>query len=263
MANSDEFKYLKEDEHSTIFRPFVSVIVPFYNIENCVDYCLNSLLTQSYDNFEVVCVNDGSTDNTARRLDAAADSDNRIRVFHKENEGVSVARNYGVEHSNGNWISFVDGDDIVSPDYLEYLVRAVAETGCKMTSCLCRRIYYNEAVSGFTLGRQTYRCDTFNRDQMAKKSLRGRIGPWGRLAPKEHYLKYPFPEGIGFEDIYMFCDHVLEFDSFAVIEEPLYGYVYRQGGVTKDKHPKKKKIEDYILAVNNLGGATGKRGRCN
>ncbi|MCD8311357.1 MAG: glycosyltransferase [Firmicutes bacterium] len=152
MANSDEFKYLKEDEHSTIFHPFVSVIVPFYNIENCVDYCLNSLLTQSYDNFEVVCVNDGSTDNTARRLDAVADSDNRIRVFHKENEGVSVARNYGVEHSNGNWISFVDGDDIVSPDYLEYLVRAVAETGCKMASCLCRRIYYNEAVSGFTLG---------------------------------------------------------------------------------------------------------------
>ena len=103
--------------------PLVSIIVPVYNRELSVGYCINSILNLEYDNFELIIVDDGSMDNTFQICQQYADNDKRIKLISKENEGVSVARNVGIAASQGEYITFVDSDDVVLPMHLNVILR--------------------------------------------------------------------------------------------------------------------------------------------
>lgn len=105
----------------------VSVIVPVYNVEKYISKCLDSLLEQTYENIEIVLVNDGSQDNSKIIIDDYEKKDQRIKVIHKKNEGVSVARNVGIINSTGDYICFVDSDDYVMADYVEYLLNLMQD----------------------------------------------------------------------------------------------------------------------------------------
>lgn len=96
-----------------------SVIVPVYNIEMYLPRCIKSILSQTYSDFELILIDDGSTDSSGMICDEFADQDNRIKVFHKQNGGVSSARNVGLNHTSGKYIAFVDSDDYIEEDYLE------------------------------------------------------------------------------------------------------------------------------------------------
>lgn len=96
----------------------ISIIVPVYNAEKYLSQCINSILAQEFSNFELLLINDGSHDNSGKICDEYAQKDERIRVFHKKNGGVSSARNLGLDNAKGEWVSFIDADDIVSPDFL-------------------------------------------------------------------------------------------------------------------------------------------------
>lgn len=98
--------------------PFVSIIIPVYNTEKYLPRCLDSVLAQSYSNFELILVDDGSVDNSGKICDEYAARDSRIRVLHQDNQGVSIARNNGMAAAQGEYISFIDSDDWVEPDYL-------------------------------------------------------------------------------------------------------------------------------------------------
>ena len=100
----------------------ISVIVPVYNCENVLHYCIDSILNQTYKDFELILVDDGSTDKSGKICDEYADQDSRIRVFHKKNGGVSSARNVGIDNAKGEYICFVDSDDFVSLKYIETLL---------------------------------------------------------------------------------------------------------------------------------------------
>lgn len=100
----------------------ISVIVPVYNVENYIEKCIESILSQTYTDFELLLINDGSSDKSGSICDTYANKDERIRVFHKKNEGVSIARNFGIKHSLGEWVCFVDSDDWVENLYLEKFV---------------------------------------------------------------------------------------------------------------------------------------------
>lgn len=108
----------------------VSIIVPIYNVEKYIKRCVESLLNQVYQNIEVILVDDGSPDSSAKIIDELANKDKRIRVIHKENEGVSSARNAGIDIANGEYIMFVDGDDWVDNTYISYFVGMVEKFGC-------------------------------------------------------------------------------------------------------------------------------------
>lgn len=97
--------------------PQISIIVPIYNTEKYLHRCIDSILAQTFTDFELILVNDGSTDNSGKICDEYAEKDTRIVVIHKENEGVSSARNIGIEISTGNWITFVDSDDMIPIEY--------------------------------------------------------------------------------------------------------------------------------------------------
>ena len=103
----------------------ISIIVPVYNVENYLERCVESILKQTYTNFELLLINDGSTDQSGDLCDQLASKNENIKVFHLENAGVSNARNVGIQNSTGEWITFVDSDDFITPDYLETLISAV------------------------------------------------------------------------------------------------------------------------------------------
>ena len=100
----------------------ISVIVPVYNVEKYLDECVNSILDQTYSNIEILLIDDGSTDNSPNICDFYEKQDNRVRVIHQQNGGLSLARNIGIEKSQGDFIVFVDSDDYISTDMLEVMI---------------------------------------------------------------------------------------------------------------------------------------------
>ena len=127
MINEDRTLYKINDDDL-----FISVIIPVYNAENYLEQCLNSIKNQTYKNFEVIIVNDGSKDNSDSICKKFAQSDSRFRYFSKENGGVSSARNFGLDNANGHYITFIDGDDWVEHNHLEILMDAIIKNNCEI-----------------------------------------------------------------------------------------------------------------------------------
>lgn len=115
--------------------PLVSVIVPIYKVEKYLPTCIDSIISQTYKNIEILLVDDGSPDNCGRICDEYAVKDNRIHVFHEANKGVSVARNIGLDNANGELISFIDPDDYIDNDFIEYLVSIMHSTSADISYC--------------------------------------------------------------------------------------------------------------------------------
>lgn len=117
----------------------ISVIVPVYKVEDYLHRCVESILSQSFSDFELILVDDGSPDRCGAICDGYAEKDLRVRALHRENGGLSAARNTGIDwvyaNSDSQWLAFVDSDDWVHPDYLKMLYDAVTETGCKISAC--------------------------------------------------------------------------------------------------------------------------------
>ena len=115
--------------------PMVSIMVPVYNVEKYLSKCIDSLVNQTYENYEIILVNDGSTDGCGKICDDYAEKYGRIRVYHQKNLGVSAARNYGIDVAKGEFISFVDADDWLDTRYLEKLIAAQVEHDVDLTMC--------------------------------------------------------------------------------------------------------------------------------
>lgn len=119
-------------------KPIVSVIVPAYNVEKYLEQCVSSILSQDYQDFEIIIIDDGSKDSTTDIADRLHESDSRIKVIHKANGGVSAARNTGIENATGDYIAFVDGDDYWAKDYLSYMVSMAEQANADMCiSTIC------------------------------------------------------------------------------------------------------------------------------
>ena len=113
----------------------ISVIVPVYKIEPYLDQCIESIVNQTYRNLEIILIDDGSPDRCPEICDSWAGKDSRICVIHQKNSGVSIARNAGIEKATGSYIAFVDSDDFLEPEYIEYLYLALRETGAGLSEC--------------------------------------------------------------------------------------------------------------------------------
>ena len=114
----------------------ISVIVPVYNVEKYLDKCVDSIVNQTYKNLEIILVDDGSPDNCPKMCDAWVEKDSRIKVIHKENGGVSSARNAGLKASCGEYIGFVDSDDFIQPDMFEQLLGAYDKESIELSAFL-------------------------------------------------------------------------------------------------------------------------------
>lgn len=234
-------------------RPLISVIVPFYNIEGCVRYCMEALLNQTFQDYEVVCVDDGSTDGTGSLLDGYGCHPN-VTVCHKENGGLSEARNYGVRVARGELVSFVDGDDVVSPYYLGALEKCYREFGGGMAIGQTRSISEGEARNALVAWKAPGVGTRIAKRDLIEKYAYEEIlpGAWCRLAPIGLYRNRPFPPGAYYEEIATAAGFASDVDSVAVIEDPIYGYVMRSGSIVHRKQARFKQVEDYIIAIDDF-----------
>jgi glycosyltransferase involved in cell wall biosynthesis len=128
----------------------ISVIIPIYNVEKYLSVCLESVINQTYQNLEIILVDDGSTDACPKICDDYATKDNRIKLIHKKNGGLSDARNIGVKHATGDLISFVDSDDVLSLYFYEKLINILEENDADIVECGFRKFYNEKELSFVT-----------------------------------------------------------------------------------------------------------------
>jgi len=119
----------------------ISIVVPVYNVEQYLEKCVNSIINQTYKNLEIILIDDGATDSSGKLCDELAKIDNRIKVYHKENGGLSDARNYGVERATGDYIGFVDSDDCIDSEMYEKLYEAIRKENVDVAECNLKIIY--------------------------------------------------------------------------------------------------------------------------
>lgn len=129
-------------------KDLISVIVPVYNMEEYIKQCLDSILNQTYTNLEIIVVDDGSNDGSEKICDDYKNKDSRITVIHQKNSGVSVARNVGLDFCKGKFISFVDPDDYVEPQYIEYLYNSLIENCVDISLCDYNYVDKNSKITG-------------------------------------------------------------------------------------------------------------------
>ena len=204
-------------------RPEISIIVPVYKTEKYLNECIDSILAQTFTDFEVILVDDGSPDNCPALCDAAAAKDSRIRVIHKPNGGVSTARNAGLDAARGNWIGFVDSDDIIDKTRYEKLYRAVKKYGTKMA---VSNILYLEADGSVSVFKDLpIQDEILTREECVHRiRLTPLVNVCTKLYRRDIFEKLRFPVGKLYEDADLLPEILEEITEVACVAEPLYHY---------------------------------------
>lgn len=221
-----------------VLEPIVSIIVPVFNVEEYLEKCIQSLINQTLQDIEVILVNDGSTDLSAEICDRYKKLDNRIIVIHKENGGVSSARNEGLKVAKGNYIGFVDSDDYVELDTYEKLVHALIDS--KADISICGRIVENNDTKNYQVVDQT-RDLVFNSEDVIRRILLKQniyVAPWDKLYKSELFKGREFPIGKIYEDIYLIPEIISNTQKIVCIKEAKYHYMIRSQSITQSKYKK-------------------------
>lgn len=202
----------------------ITVIVPVYNTETYLDQCIQSILSQSYDDFELLLINDGSTDNSGKICDMYAASDPRIKVFHKENGGVSSARNIGLDNANGEWVSFCDSDDWIETNYLESLiVHSDADLIMSSFEFYGKKENWDNSISSNFYPKEEIKC--FLKQYVETVAL---CAPYCKLFKKCLISGLRFNDHMSSkEDTVFVFEYLCKTNSIRTVEN--WGYKYRRG----------------------------------
>lgn len=235
--------------------PLISVVVPFYNVEECVADCLDSLINQTFESYEVVCIDDGSTDGTAQLLDDYASLYANVRVFHFENAGLSVARNRGVKLAQAELISFVDGDDFVSPYYLSALYKAYDNVPGRMVQAKSLKGPREELKkSDWPDCPSSPNLVTLSGNDLKRSFLLGELpfAAWARLAHRSLYIAVPFVPGVVYEDCMSMPDIIERLNEVAVLDQTIYAYIIREGSICRPKVMTPELPSGYMYALHHI-----------
>ena len=213
----------------------ISVIVPVYNVEKYLNKCIDSIVNQSYDNLEIILVDDGSTDNSGTICDIYAKNDSRIKVIHQECSGVAVSRNVGLDNSTGEYISFVDSDDYIDSKMIEKLYQALIKENADVSMCNFSNVNENaERILELDI-KSPIKTEVISRLDMYKKLACGNcwyyVILWNKLYKKEVFEDIRFPEGKIHEDEILAHYIVEKCNKISSVDDVLYYYVKRQGSI--------------------------------
>lgn len=220
--------------------PLISVIVPVYNVEQYLPKCLDSLLAQTWKNLEIILVNDGSPDNSWAIMQDYAARDSRVHIFRKENGGVSSARNFGLDRMQGEYVSFVDPDDWVSPYYLEWMYEAAREQGVRMTLAEFVDVREgSEPVEKRLKTRPAARKITTETYPSAGRVAGGHA--WRTLYHRSVVGDIRFDQTLHYaEDILFFTQAVAKAGAYAYLDAQLYYYLKRSGSAIEQSFTMKQ-----------------------
>ncbi|HEM5271555.1 TPA: glycosyltransferase family 2 protein [Streptococcus suis] len=217
-------------------KPLISIIVPVYNVENYLDECIQTVLAQTYSNWELLLINDGSTDSSGTICDDYAKSDERIRVIHKNNGGLSDARNAGIDNCTGEYITFLDSDDGIREDFLETCLTTAIQHDVDIV--IGHFFIWDENQQTFYYFVEQSQKDTIelisaqealNRQVVWKNfNTAPFVVAWGKVFKATLFNTIRFPKGKVFEDEYTIHKALLKSDSVALINKEFY--MYRRHG---------------------------------
>lgn len=230
----------------------ISVIVPVYNVEDYLDKCISSIITQSYDNFELILIDDGSTDKSGEICDSFSLKDNRIKVIHKVNGGVSSARNYGLEQAHGEYVCFVDSDDYVLNDYLINFINYADEdvdfvlSGYMLINSSSR--YISSVSKSKCIGKVDLLLSNFSR-------LYCCYAPYGKLFKRSIITKHKllFDPAIYYGEDRLFVFEYLSYvNQVAIIPCVDYCYCRRVGSLVSKTYQFEQEYYAYRQAINTV-----------
>ena len=240
--------------------PLVSVIVPVYNTAPWLRRCLDSICAQSYRNLEILCVNDGSTDNSAEILAEYAAKDARIRVIHQENAGLSAARNTALEYASGEWVAGVDSDDYIAPDIVEKAVSGIAEE--------VDMVAFGVKVKWEDSPEKDAEFESYAADEVRPMTVE-QAGSmlvcfwnklWRRSLIIEHSIR--FPHGLVHEDDGFYYQFIPYVRRVALCSAVGYYYMQRCGSITKSGQGELETTKRYTKVMCFVFGMYYQRGLC-
>lgn len=230
----------------------IGVIVPVYNAESYLRKCIDSILSQTFQDFELLLVDDGSDDRSGKICDEYGEKNRKVKVIHKEHKGVSDARNRGVDENTGEYIAFIDSDDWVDKGYLETLYRMAEETNADLVISSWREVIEGRRARGKQQGKEqtagkaemisraeAYRCMMIGERNMG-------VAPWAKLYHRKVFQSFRYPVGEIYEDLKV-IDRIVE--SCERIVRTFYaGYFYfkRRGSIVHGKMS-----EQYVTCIVN------------
>ena len=210
--------------------PLLSIIVPVYKVENYLPKCIDSILAQTFTNFELILVDDGSPDDCPALCDATAEKDARVRVIHQKNGGLSAARNAGLDAARGAWIGFVDSDDYIEPEMYEVLYQAVQSTGADLA--LCDYAEVDEAGTPCPQMHVSLSGGELTGQELLKRASGLMVQlAWNKLYRRAIFTQLRYPEGKLNEDLFLIPEVCLQIKKAVVVPKALYCYVQRGGSI--------------------------------
>ena len=218
-------------------QPEISVIVPVYKCEEYLESCVDSILDQTFTDFEIILVDDGSPDNCGKICDRLADKHNKIIVLHQKNQGQAAARNNAVKIAHGEWLHFVDSDDLIHPQMLESLYNAVIKNNVNLAMCSAvqDKNVPNDFYADKQINFETLETNENNILNLCKNEKYYYWVVWGKLIHKSIYEKQPLTEGKIYEDNAVVCKWLYEAKKVALTHTSLYFYYVNTAGTTKKK----------------------------
>ena len=234
--------------------PLISVIVPVYKVEAYLDRCVASIVNQTYRNLEIILVDDGSPDNCGVMCDAWAERDSRIKVIHKENGGLSDARNAGMAVASGEYIGFVDSDDYIAELMYELLLERMLRDGSDIAACGVEMVFEDGTPSrpltrsGETLLGKEEALAAVIRESWLKQPV------WYKLYKADKIQGLLFPVGKYHEDVYWTWQAVARAEKVSVLDMPCYFYLQRSGSIMGEGYSLKRldAIEAKALRLEYL-----------
>lgn len=226
----------------------ISVIIPVYNVEKYLKRCVESVINQTYTNIEIILVNDGSKDDSGKMCDEYKQKDNRIKVIHKENGGLSSARNCGIEIMSGSYVTFIDSDDYVCTNYVEQLHDMIVDNNCDL-SMISYGMIFDEEYS-INEGKIIDETIVLNRKSTIIEMMKLRSisqMAWGKLYKSNLFKEIRYPVGKLYEDLAVIYDILLLTDKIAYNPSKLYKYYIREGSIMQSEFDPSKYYEIELI----------------
>lgn len=223
----------------SIYKDKISIIVPIYKVEKYLSKCVESILVQTYTNIEIILVDDGSPDQCGEFCDKYARHDSRIKVIHKENGGLSDARNVGIEAATGTYIAFVDSDDYIHPQMIEKLYEAIYRNNADMSICNFEYVY-SDMICKDNCENSPIKDEVITGKEILIHKLMGSgmwywVVAWNKLYRKTLFKSIRFPNGKIHEDEFIIHKICGECNRVVCVPDVLYFYVQRKGSITSEK----------------------------
>ncbi len=226
----------------------ISVIVPVYNVEEFLPQCLDSLLTQTLTDLEIICVNDGSTDNSSKILNDYEKKDKRIIIINQKNSGVCVARNIGIKAASGEYIGFVDSDDWIEPDFYQNLYNIAKERKADIVGTGFCGVKNNQKKTLYSVKEIKNATTPEGKFKIFKMPTNNYV--WNKIYKKDLIIKNEllFPIGMYYEDI-VWSSQVMELSGLAVMIPSVgYNYRYNSCSIVHTTYADSKKLIDQAQA---------------